>query len=412
MRCSRTGILVSSCLALSLSGCDGLFDVQNPGSISREVLDRPEMLAAMLNVPEAAGAENFGSFVWLSGLIADELMEPGTCSQRIVLDQGLIHADPSFTANYYDGLAEDQWHATEATRRISEGVDNPDSHPAVAKGHYWNAVIMLSRADLFEGVTFDGGPLHSPAEVYQMALDLLQKAVTVAKAAGETEYVAAAYGTMARAERSLFFETGDGSHLASAAQFAAQALATKPDFRTDARYASSGRSNTLYGTTSRYGGCTGVGEHFSLWTDPASGMLDPRINVGEAEGTGPTGDIFQEYTKFPEPDSPISVSRWQEAALIIAEHRLEVGDLGGAVERINDVRVAAGLPDFQSTDPTEIRKQLIHERQSEFFLEGRGWTDHRYYGTFPSRWVGPAIAAGIDRRVLISERERESNENL
>src|SRR5690606_7267559 len=103
----------------------------------------------------------------------------------------------------------DQWHAADATRRITENVENPDSHWAVARGHFWNGLIMLSRADLFEGVTFDSGPLIQPEEVYGMAIAEFQKAATGAAAAGEVDYVAAASGSMARAERSLFFETGD-----------------------------------------------------------------------------------------------------------------------------------------------------------------------------------------------------------
>src|SRR5688572_3174389 len=104
MRRSITATLLS-CLSVSAAGCDGIFDVTNPGTISSELLDRPEMLAAFLYVPEAAGAENYAQFAWLSGLISDELMEPGTCTQRIVLDQGLLHADPAFYAGTYDGLA-------------------------------------------------------------------------------------------------------------------------------------------------------------------------------------------------------------------------------------------------------------------------------------------------------------------
>jgi hypothetical protein len=82
------------------------------------------------------------------------------------------------------------------------------------------------------------------------------------------------------------------------------------------------------------------------------------------------------------------------------------------VQQINLVRQAAGLTDFASTDANAIRQQLIYERRTEFWLELRGWQDHRYYNVVPDMWSDAAEQKGLDRRLPISRRERDSNPNF
>jgi hypothetical protein len=89
-----------------------------------------------------------------------------------------------------------------------------------------------------------------------------------------------------------------------------------------------------------------------------------------------------------------------------------------AVDIINQLHAAAGIPGFESDDPEEILQQVIEERRGDFFLEGRRMADLRRYGGFAE-----AASAGQRNRfsgVLyggtdcfpIPDVERRANPNL
>jgi len=415
MRCpnrlrSLAGLLS---VVIGLNGCD-ILTVDNPGDIGAVDLDgNPAILDALLYVAPAAGAEYYDNAIDVADVIADDMMQPGTNVDWLLPDQGNLETFVESVENLYNNLAEAWWNAQDATQRIAALVPNPDAHVAIARGYFWDGVLRVTLADLFEQVTFDGGPPLSPVQVYQAALTILDQAAQVAQASNQVALRAAALATMARVHRSLYFELNDASHLATAAQMAAQALGVQSNFRVDAIYNPPGSTNTLSGFSATFGSLTnrGVGLRYVNRLDPVSGVVDPRVKVTTVRGTGVHGPYYFQL-KYPERNSPIAVSRWQEARLIIAEDRLAIGDLPGAVQEINLVRQAGGLSDFASNDPAEILQQLIYERRTEFWLELRGWQDHRYYGVFPDNWTDAAKQLGLNRRLPISVRERNSNPNL
>lgn len=86
--------------------------------------------------------------------------------------------------------------------------------------------------------------------------------------------------------------------------------------------------------------------------------------------------------------------------------------LHSSIGAINKVRQAAGLPEFHSSDPQRIKKQIIYARKAEFWLELRRWQDMRYYNIIPKRWKPAAVEEGIDRKLPVSRREVVANPNL
>jgi hypothetical protein len=82
-----------------------------------------------------------------------------------------------------------------------------------------------------------------------------------------------------------------------------------------------------------------------------------------------------------------------------------------AVNRINQVRGAVGLPDFDSDDVEEVFSQLHYERRTEFWLEGRRCQDMRYYNLVPPEWTSANQQRGVDRRWPVSQQERDANQN-
>jgi hypothetical protein len=300
---------------------------------------------------------------------------------------------------------------------LTELEPDPAKSAGLAQTYFWDAQIMISMAEVFSQTTFEGGPPNTPVETLNMAIAILDEGLPKAMAVPlNADYIAAFHGLKARAERQKFYEPGGSqANLTQAAAFAASALAAKSTFIINARYVPPGKTNGVYNTFGPGRGFTplGVQEVFGAgWRDPVSNQLDPRtVNAMSAKlSSGPQGDLYY-LTKYATNGTSIPVIRWQEMKLIQAEERLAAGDLGAAVARINEVRPTA-LGQFASTDAAQIRAQILYERQTEFFAEGRNWQDLRNYDVIPVKWNAEARSLGIDRRIPISPQEMQTNPNF
>jgi hypothetical protein len=78
---------------------------------------------------------------------------------------------------------------------------------------------------------------------------------------------------------------------------------------------------------------------------------------------------------------PFGLIRNEELLLLRAEARAQTGDLQGATDDVNVVRLASGLEPvatFASTD--EAVNRVLFERRYSLFSEGHRWVDMRRYG--------------------------------
>lgn len=410
---SRLRSLVAMALApLALAGCGDLFDVDNPVDILERDLDDPRSIPALANSAEAAVVDAYGASLVYGELPGDGTIHIATNQGNLALDRGVLGEFNERSEELYNSMAAARWTATEVTRRLVALVDDPSSDPAVGRSYYWDALARITLADLHEEVPFDGGPPNTPAAVYAGAIELLQDAADVSTAGGSAQYTAAAYATMARAHRALFFETGgtDLTHFDRARAAAELSLQADPEFRLDARYQPPGSSNRGY-TAWEVGVFYDVmSDVYAHQIDPVSGEMDPRIVHAEWSGQLSThGDSVFQQLKYSSREAPVRVSSWQESELILAEYHLLNGDLVQAAAHINNVRNAAGLPDFSAATEDAVRDQLIYERKTEFWLELRRWQDMRYYDIVPARWDPAMQQAGVDRRFPVSLREQSTN---
>lgn len=415
MRSSTYRVAATILAAVFLfAGCDSFFEVENPTDIEAENLNDPEMIPALANTPHAAVADDYDFAVEIGALPGDGAIHSSTNQGYLRIDQGTFGTFTLGAEDVYNGLSSAQWTAREATERLRELLDNPDQDERVARGLFWDALARVTLADMYERVTFDGGEPHQPPEVYRMAIDILEQAASIGRAAGDTEIVAASEATIARAYRALYFDTGesDMSLFESAASHAQAALQADADFNMGAEYAPPGSENGLVDAMHNTHDYDVMDPDLAGMTDPASGQTEPRIQHSEQQGIGSQGDALYKQNKYTRRNQPIPVSKWEEPALILAEYNLLSGDLDGAVERINQVRSSVGLPDFSSDDADEIRDQLIYERRVEFWLELRRWQDMRYYEIVPERWTPAAKQAGVERRFPIALRECDANPNV
>jgi starch-binding outer membrane protein, SusD/RagB family len=120
-------------------------------------------------------------------------------------------------------------------------------------------------------------------------------------------------------------------------------------------------------------GRNNVGQ-FPIFRDAPGAVADPRVPVAMTARIIPATTIRQVIQdKYRSYEAPIPLARWAEAQLILAE--IEGGQQ--AIARINALRDVHGLPHFSVPNPSarEIEDLIIEERRREFFFEGR------FYGT-------------------------------
>lgn len=395
-----------------LSGCGDFLSVTNPSDLVEEDINNQALIDALANTAEGAVSMAYDSAVVWGELPADGIMAVSTRTDMLRIDRGDFDGLNENYEAIYNGLSAARWTTSFAVEQLRSMVPDPDGDLRVARSYVWDAVARITLADLFEEVTFDGQAPITPVAVYEGALGVLDKAITILGGGSDKNFLAAALATKARVARSLYFETGQASWLTQAGTLADQALAAAPDFRVDIRYQLPGRGNLVYRQLSVQLDHTTMGVAYVDRTDPASGKRDPRVVHSELKGFGNSGDPYYFQQKYKGDNDDVPISRWQEARLIRAESRLVSGDLPGAVSDLNAVRAAAGLPDFASNNADEIKQQLIYERATEFWLELRRWADMRYYGIVPDRWTEANKARGVNRRWPISQRERGANPNV
>ena len=414
----RAGRYMLLGMGLSVLGaCDDIFEVENPGSLVDEDLEVPFLEGTLSTTAEGSLVGAFSQALVNGEMLGDHVWHPSVQDFALLIDAGYRDRDISSAESLYNNLMSSIWVSDNMVERLQAMVASPDAHEGVANSYFMGALARMTAAAYYEAVVYDGGPAITPAQAIADARDRFLSAADVAGAAGESNLRAAALGGAARAMRSLYFEaeiagSGSAADMAQAETYALQALAIDDDYRLDLRYGQPGSTNGHYNGLT-IGPYHRMHESYAFRLDPVTGEVDPRIIFNpEPETPGPRGETRYRQMKYPELTSPLPASRAAEAELIVAEARLLEDDLPGAVTYINLVRARSGLDPFASTDEAEIRDQLLYERDTELWLEGRRWEDHRYYDITPLAWIQRNIDIGTEPRWPISVQERFNNPNI
>jgi len=160
------------------------------------------------------------------------------------------------------------------------------------------------------------------------------------------------------------------------------------------------------------------------------GVADPRVVVTVTTTKGSDGNTFmRRVTKYVDRGASIPIARYNEARLIIAEANVAAGNLQGAVDIINALHTAAGLPAYNGTGQTaaQVKAQVIEERRRELFMEGQRLGDMNRYslprlpadgatfpngGTYLSSACPGANAQGYPFGFPLPDVERNNNPNI
>jgi starch-binding outer membrane protein, SusD/RagB family len=241
-----------------------------------------------------------------------------------------------------------------------------DRQDLIAKAAAYAGYARILLGEGFCSAAINLGPEMTSLEIFASAEAVFTTAITAAQAAGNQQILNMAYVGRARARL-------DQGNKAGAA---ADAALVPPGF---VMYATSENAPTIRQNrvqTFNQAGLVSVAPSYrNLTVTSGSGQVpDTRVAVVYAgkNGTDNRTPLYIQ-TKYPTSTSPIPIASYKEAQLIIAE--VQQGQT--AVNIINALRAAAGLPAFSSTDPTAIANEVIEARRRELFLEGQHLYDVR-----------------------------------
>ena len=362
-------------LSVTLAACDSLLDVTLPGATPADALDDPSYATLMVTGVQADFECAFSNYVFISGHMSGELIGAQSALATIPyqrrdvrpVDQTYGEGDCGGNSGLYSPMSVARFVADDTFRRISGWTD----------AEVANRTRLLGRAAMYAGFnyavfaegwclsTFDLGPAMTPRQTMTLARDRFTTAIDLATQANDTETLNASLVGRARA---LLF-------LGETAAAVTDARRVPAGFRKDVTRSNAvaRTQNDIFVSINR-SRAHSIDPHF--WDVRWQGVADPRTRVVKQTQKGVDGltDMYFQQ-KFTSEASPIRLASYVEAQLIIAEVQ------GGqtAVDIINVLHTAAGIPPFQSTDPEAIKAQVIEERRREFFLEGRRYGDLARY---------------------------------
>jgi starch-binding outer membrane protein, SusD/RagB family len=362
--------------AVALTACDSLVDVPAPSRVAADGLAIPSNAGLLVNSVGADFECALANYAVAGGLTGNELE---VATGGIVIKEYDKRDFKTFGSSYaestcdpgnpgvYKPLSTARFQADNTLGLLQGWSDQevPDRQAKIATVAAYGGYSYLLLGEAMCSAAFDLGPEQTPTQIWGTAEARFTTAIAAAQSAGSADLLALARVGRARTRMRL----GHGADAAT------DAHGVPAGFRFDATY--SGDSQR------RYNVVWSMLEFFQeVSVDPTymdvkfGGVPDPRVaafDVGKKGGNGVT-ELWSTH-KYPGNNAPIPLATWEEAQLIIAE--VEGGQT--AVNIINALHDAVGLPHFSSGDPAQIKAQIVEEREREFFLDGHHLGDLKQY---------------------------------
>ncbi len=357
-----------------LAACETLLDVTPGDRIDAEFMEDPAnadlLVASMIADFECA----LGQFIVAGGHVGDELWDGqlGAASwpydRRSFTEEGGDYAFQTCSSatqrfGLYQPLQTARYQADIAIMVLSAASD--DEVPGnrlemLATAYAYSGYALLLMGESMCSIALDVGPEIPSQQVFALA---------------EEQFTAALNGSPTTAVRNMALvgrararlNMGDGTGAVQDAQQVPQGFVYFAQYSA----ASDRSANMVYRHNVQFGMSSIENDFHDLeW----KGVPDPRVDVTDQLSLTPADDLTPYWTqnKYPARDAPIPIARYEEAQLIIAEVQ------GGqtAVDIINALHTAAGLPGYDPATDGPIADHVIQERLRELFLEGQHLYTH------------------------------------
>ncbi len=382
---SKRAAVLGICVIAAMA-CSDFLEVTDPGRYTDDALNTPIALKAVANGIETDFSSNMGSLIFYLGEMSDELMATGTWNPDFDVDQGRTPTLTSQGSGQYQGSWLSSRTAAQKAQERFKAVmpDSADRTELMAR-----VVAVEGWANLFMGMyncespDAPNGKIVSDIEMYKLAIPLLTKAATIAKAAASPNYERFAIAGRARANL-----------LAGNLDAALADAQTIPDsYLFTSKYSNAGGAPSNYLVTVAYRGrnkAAGLDKiHWAkvdtiagYMIDPYSGQLDKRMPITHPRNERGADGVTQHYNeeKYRDPADDVPMTHGKEMRLIEAEVYFRKGDLVKAMERINYVRNLGAMPPItNATTQAQVQDALLWERFVNLFLEGQRMLDlHRF----------------------------------
>lgn len=468
---TRRWIITAAVLAVgsTVGACDGLLEVDVPGSMVKEDVFTPVMAEQVVLSAVAKIECGYATFIPFGSAHEDAWWRTSALygaqaeyrQERAPVTSVCVTGGSS--GGWYMGFQSGRALAEQIYTALGDWTDAqvPNRQRLMAISAIYAGIAYQMMGEVFCELTVDAGPAMTPAQTLKEADRWLTVALQHINTTGDFEFrqitpsvkqlahlirarARLALGTThaAAGERAGFLTGAATDANMIAPDFVAYITrATVPDSRRNTFYWN--HTINTHGTiggprpdpvnTGQFIPFTGfryliidhqgravidkfpVAEPRELGEEPTQGVADPRVPVVILPGHMGNDSQTQMYLqlKYTGYDSPIPLARWAEAQLILAE--IEGGQ--SIVNRINALRDVHGLPHFSSNNPDELRDALIEERRRELFLEGRFWSDKLRFDLWFPRGVGRSIPAargnyGFTQCILLPESEYLTNPHL
>jgi len=374
-------------VALVLSACSGMFEVEAPGRIADENLNDPDAAPGIVTGMsyDLAQAMNAGSDIL--ALASGELYHGGSYNWADV-PRGVITDEDA--NGIWDSMMQARWVTEHGIERLQASM-KPDEFPkselvarAYLLGGFANRLIGENVCE----TVIDGGAPEPNTVEFDRGLEKFNKAIDIGTAAGASDVVTAAYGGRA----SLKAWKGDW----------AGAVADAQQVPTDFEYYAVLMTDGLTNGTE--------------WAERPNDTRAPWQIMYNGDGSVATGangstPMYQQE-KYEENGSDIPLLKGTEMLALRAEAALRSDDINGAMTLLNQARAAAGMSDLATPGTLTEAWAILHaERGAITWLEDRRFWDER-------RWFaesGPPhfdFLNGRDKCIPISKTEKDSNPNI
>lgn len=417
---SRYLALGALVLALPMSACEGLLDVEDPANLTADDFEESIPVSMVTSGIQGAFQGMLGYYILYTGMLTDEFILAGTFPYRAEVDDRRVFDNNSgILGSVYNPLSVSRFMADTGVVMLENaiggggGVTDAELREAIAVGKYYGGFSRLLLAESFCASAIGGGPALSSDARMADALTFFVTVEAEAQANGQSDLVSAAQVGQARAHLWL-------RDFSAAASVASQVPA---DFEYLAYYSNSsiGQKNQIARQTWAInavirwtvGDGTWVGANNEKWPyfdewvalgliAPEPGLISFNINVPVTQ-----------QKKYQTGDVPIVIASGAEAELIVAEDRLRASDLAGAELIVNALRQdnwSLAPIAFTGGDLVGNLTIMARERARELYITGERLPTLRRYledslDLFP-------VQTGTDTCFPVPLREKEANDNI